>query len=307
MGLAQQLIRGKVSAVAMHANWNPWHGCIKCSEGCENCYVYYLDALYGKSAAEIHRTKGSFSYPLARDKNRRYKLQSGEMLSVCMTSDFFLEEADQWRDEAWDIIRQRKDLAFRLLTKRPERIASCLPSDWGAGWPHVFLNVSCENQTRADERIPILLELPFAHKGVQLAPLLGPIQLGAYLASGQIELVTCGGENYGGQRPCDFSWVRSLRDECASHNVSFCFMETGTIFIKDGRRYTLKSKQLQNSQAYKSGMSYQGKEIRFEFTDALGLSIPEEELYKRQFCEACNECSFKPICNGCNGCPNCKR
>ena len=29
-----------------------------------------------------------------------HKVQSGEMLRVCMTSDFFLEEADPWRDEA---------------------------------------------------------------------------------------------------------------------------------------------------------------------------------------------------------------
>ena len=27
----------------MHDIWNPWHGCKKCSEGCENCYMYFLD------------------------------------------------------------------------------------------------------------------------------------------------------------------------------------------------------------------------------------------------------------------------
>lgn len=29
----------------MHDIWNPWHGCRKCSEGCRNCYMYYLDSL----------------------------------------------------------------------------------------------------------------------------------------------------------------------------------------------------------------------------------------------------------------------
>lgn len=29
----------------MHDIWNPWHGCVKCSEGCENCYMYYLDKI----------------------------------------------------------------------------------------------------------------------------------------------------------------------------------------------------------------------------------------------------------------------
>jgi protein gp37 len=32
---------------AMHDIWNPWHGCRKCSEGCANCYMYYLDGLRG--------------------------------------------------------------------------------------------------------------------------------------------------------------------------------------------------------------------------------------------------------------------
>ncbi|MBR7173716.1 MAG: DUF5131 family protein, partial [Clostridia bacterium] len=48
----------------MHSNWNPWHGCIKCSEGCQNCYVYYLDGMQGKSGSDIYRTKSGFRYPL---------------------------------------------------------------------------------------------------------------------------------------------------------------------------------------------------------------------------------------------------
>ena len=88
------------------------------------------------------------------------------MLRVCMTSDFFLEEADEWRDEAWEIIRQRPDVKFFLLTKRPQRVVDHLPKDWGDGWENVMFNVTCENQKRADERIPILLELPFKHKGM---------------------------------------------------------------------------------------------------------------------------------------------
>ena len=34
----------------MHDIWNPWHGCKKCSEGCEKCYMYFLDAQRGKTA-----------------------------------------------------------------------------------------------------------------------------------------------------------------------------------------------------------------------------------------------------------------
>lgn len=25
----------------MHDIWSPWHGCVKCSEGCQHCYMYF--------------------------------------------------------------------------------------------------------------------------------------------------------------------------------------------------------------------------------------------------------------------------
>ena len=40
-----------------------------------------------------------------------------------MTSDFFLKEADEWREEAWRIIKARSDVIFILITKRAERRA----------------------------------------------------------------------------------------------------------------------------------------------------------------------------------------
>ena len=291
--------------MAMHSNWNPWHGCIKCSEGCQNCYVYYLDRMRGKDGANIYRTKTDFKYPLSKDRKGNYKIQSGEMISVCMTSDFFLAEADEWRTEAWEMMRTRSDVIFLLLTKRPERIRRCLPEGWGDGWDNILLNVTCENQNRADERLPLLLDLPFKHKGVYCAPLLGPVSLGKYLDSGQIEQVACGGENYGGSRPCDFEWVKTLREECVSRDITFCFMETGTTFIKEGKKYRINSKQLQNTQAFRSGMSYQGKAMHFELKDNLGLPIPKENLYVPHFIKKCEECSFRILCNGCSGCGAC--
>ena len=261
----------------MHDIWNPWHGCVRCSEGCENCYMYFLDQMRDKDGAEIYLTNNA-GYPLSRDRKGRYKIQSGEMISVCMTSDFFLEEADQWRKDAWNVMRTRSDVIFYLLTKRPQRVADHLPEDWGDGWDNVFFNVTCENQKRADERMPILLELPFKHKGVSCTPLIGPVSLERYLDSGQIERVVCGGENYGGRRPCHYDWVKSLREECVPRDITFCFLETGTVFIKDEKRYTLNNKRLQTSQALKSGMNYEGKAMQFKLVDSWGFPIPEEYL-----------------------------
>ncbi len=291
----------------MHDIWNPWHGCVKCSEGCDHCYMYYLDRLRDRDGSVITRSKTGFDYPLKRDRSGRYKVQSGEMLRVCMVSDFFLEQADPWRDEAWEIMRCRPDVKFFLLTKRPERVEKCLPDGWGEGWENIFFHVTCENQRRADERIPILLSLPFRHKGIMCAPMIGPVRIGSYLADGQIEEVLCGGENYDGARPCDFDWVKDLRADCVAADVTFCFVETGTVFLKDGRRYHIPSKTVQSEMTHRSGMNYQGKPIVFKLTDRLGMPIPENGLYRPRFSTYCDRCGSRPICNGCSGCRHCSR
>ena len=288
----------------MHDIWNPWHGCKKCSEGCRNCYMYYLDAQHGKNGSEIYRTKAGFKYPISKYRDGTYKVKSGEMIRVCMTSDFFLEEADCWRDEAWQIINQRPDVKFFLLTKRPERVADHLPWNWGNGWENVMFNVTCENQKRADERIPLLLELPFKHKGIMCAPYIGPVSIKKYLPSGQIEQVLCDGENYGGARPCHYEWVKSLRDECAEYKVSFVFCGTGRSFVKNGKMYKLEG-STQSEQAFKSGLSFQGKTIDFKLTDDWGYPILQENLYHPYYGEKCQTCGMKMACNGCSRCGKC--
>ena len=110
----------------MHDIWNPWHGCVKCSEGCRHCYMYFLDRMREQDGADIYKTKAGFRYPLQKKRDGSYKIKSGELIRVCMTSDFFLEEADAWRDEAWGIMKMRSDVKFFLLTKRPQRVEACL-------------------------------------------------------------------------------------------------------------------------------------------------------------------------------------
>ncbi|MDE6369361.1 MAG: phage Gp37/Gp68 family protein [Muribaculaceae bacterium] len=288
----------------MHDIWNPWHGCVKVSEGCEHCYMYFLDRMRGSDGGKVYKTQ-NFDYPLQRTRGGRYKVKSGEQIRVCMTSDFFLDEADQWRDEAWRIIRERSDVKFFLLTKRPERVVDCLPTDWDEGWENVFFNVTCENQRRADERIPILLSLPFKHKGIMTAPLIGSIEIDHYLSSGQIEQVIAGGENYDGARPCNFDWIRSLSEQCQRHDVTFCFIETGTIFIKDGRRYRLPEKRLQSEMAFKAGVNHTGRPMIFNLRDPLGFEIDGEYWYKPYFGPQCEMCGSRPICNGCSRCGKC--
>ena len=84
----------------MHDIWNPWHGCRKISEGCRHCYMYCLDRRRGLDGSRIVRVRNHFDYPLQCDRRGNYKIRPGELIRVCMTSDFFLEEADPWREEA---------------------------------------------------------------------------------------------------------------------------------------------------------------------------------------------------------------
>ena len=288
----------------MHDIWNPWHGCIKVSEGCAHCYMYYLDRLRGNAERDIYKTQ-AFGYPVQRRRGGGYKIRSGEQIRVCMTSDFFLEEADIWRDDAWRMMKERSDVRFFLLTKRPERVEMCLPSDWGDGWENIFFNVTCENQHRADERIPILLRLPFKHKGIMTAPLIGPIEIDNFLSSGQIEQVIAGGENYDGARPCNFDWVKSLSDQCLRHDISFYFIETGTVFVKDGKTYHIPNKRLQFEMAFKAQVNHIGKPMVFHLTDPLGFEIEKEFLHKPYFKSSCEKCGSKCICNGCSKCGKC--
>lgn len=288
----------------MHDIWNPWHGCRKKSEGCEHCYMFCLDSLRDVNSLEITKTN-NFNYPLQTKRDGSFKVKSGELIRVCMTSDFFLEEADAWRDKAWDIIRQRKDVKFYILTKRPERIQQHLPFDWGDGWDNVILNVTCENQKRADERMPILLNIPAKHKGVMCAPFIGEVHLDKWLDSNQIEQVICGGENYDGARPCHHEWVQELHDECYQRNITFCFIETGTTYIKDGKTYHIPSKQLQAKQAYLSHLSFQGKEIEWNLIDDFYNPL-DKDIYIPRFKEHCATCGNRLICNGCSNCGKCK-
>jgi hypothetical protein len=170
-----------------------------------------------------------------------------------------------------------------------------------------MFNVSCENQRRAEERIPILFDLPFRHKGIMCAPLIGAVSIEKYLAAGQIEQVICGGENYDGARPCDFDWVKNLRAECVSYNVTFCFIETGTHFIKDGRKYYMPKKSIQSEMAYKSGMNFVGNPINWKLTNLVGDELPKEELYIPHYCGQCEKCGSRLICNGCSDCGRCEK
>lgn len=234
--------------------WNLWHGCHKLSPGCKHCYVYRGDARRGVDSQLITKTK-SFDLPIQKKRNGEYKIPPGAMVYTCFTSDFFVEDADPWRAEAWEMIRQRSDLRFFMITKRIDRFYESLPNDWGDGYENVTICCTVENQDRADYRLPLYKAAPIKHKIVICEPLLERVDLSAYQIGLWVEQVVAGGESGYEVRPCDFDWIMELRNLCAGQNVSFWFKQTGARFIKGGKTYNI-IRRLQHSQARKAGINF---------------------------------------------------
>ncbi len=233
--------------------WNLWYGCKKYSDGCKHCYVYRSDAKYGRDASKVIKTK-QFGLPIEKKKNGEYICPSGTMFWTCFRSDFLIDECDEWRIDAWKMIKERSDCHFLFIIKRIERFNVSLPDDWGDGYENVTVCVTCENQETADYRLPIFKSLPIKHKIIIHEPLISSINIKQYVDS-TIQEVVVGGESGYYARECNFEWVLAIREQCVEENVSFTFKQTGTNFIKDGRRFKVDRK-MQHSQARKAGINY---------------------------------------------------
>ena len=239
--------------------WNPWHGCTKISAGCKFCYVYRQDEMYGSSvASSLCRKTANFNLPIKRKRDKSYKIPSGTVLSTCFTSDFLLKDADEWRDECWEMMKIRSDCLFYFFTKRIDRLEECLPDDWGDGYENVMIGCTVENQDRADYRLPIFNSLPIKHKTIIVAPILESINLSPYLNK-NIEQVSVGGESGYNARPCNYDWILDIRSQCIEKDIPFLFHQTGANFIKDGKAYRIR-RAIQHSQAKKANINYKIEE-----------------------------------------------
>lgn len=237
--------------------WNLWHGCHKLSAGCANCYVYRGDLKRGIDSSVVAKTK-NFDLPIQKKRNGEYKIPPESLVYTCFTSDFFLEDADSWRTEAWNMIRTRSDLRFMMITKRIDRLHVCLPDDWGDGYEHVTICCTIENQDRADYRLPIYKAAPIKHKIIICEPILERIDLTSYDIGSWVEQVVAGGESGYDARPCNFDWIMELHNICVEQSVSFWFKQTGAQFIKEGKLYPI-NRWLQHSQARKAGINFNAK------------------------------------------------
>lgn len=258
------------------ATWNVVNGCSVVSPGCTNCYAmkqaHRFTARRGLTqqskggmvwTGEVRFNEGMLDHPLRWRRPRK--------IFVCAHGDLFHEKVPSlWIDQVFAVMAAAPQHVFQVLTKRPERLREYAAEAMGCGehwlahvershapmWPlpNVWLGTSVEDQKRADERIPILLDTPAARRWLSCEPLLGPVDLRAFgmdvhhhpdnlvdhpsmpglLRAVRAKLgiispdwIVAGGESGPGARPMHPDWARSLRDQCAAAGVSFLFKQWG--------------------------------------------------------------------------------
>ena len=175
------------------------------------------------------------------------------------------------------MMKERGDVRFHIITKRILRAAECVPGDWGDGYPNVRIGCTVENRKRAEERLPVFVNLPAAERFVVCEPLLEHIHLSPWLASGKISQVIAGGESGPEARKCDYAWVLDLRAQCAEAGVAFHFKQTGAQFWKDGRRYRIERRN-QSAQARRAGIDFIPPGWSEEWTPGENLLIQPDLL-----------------------------
>lgn len=217
------------------SSWNPWQGCIKVSPGCKLCYMYRDKKRYGQDPRNVVRSKPpTFNAPLKWFKPQR--------VFTCSWSDFFIKEADSWRQDAWDIIRQTPHLTYQILTKRPENILDRLPDDWGDGWPNVWLGISAENQEQLDRRMIPFTAIRAKIKFLSCEPLLGELDLSRWLGlvknkhlgdwakyRPDVNWVIIGGESGPNARPMSLDWARKIDYQCQQAAIPVFWKQLGAV------------------------------------------------------------------------------
>jgi protein gp37 len=147
------------------------------------------------------------------------------MIFTCSMSDFFLNEADPWREEAWKLIHDTPQHTWQILTKRPQRIKECLPKDWYGGYRNVWLGVSVESRKHLD-RIAQLRDTPAWVRFLSCEPLLE--DLGS-LDLLMIDWMIVGGESGLNHRPMQDDWVRNIKRQCEYYNAAFFYKQPSGI------------------------------------------------------------------------------
>ncbi|MCX6500794.1 MAG: DUF5131 family protein [Arthrobacter sp.] len=256
-------------------SWSPWRGCTKVSPGCANCYAETLSKRFpvvfgqwGKGKPRVKAKNWNDPVKWNRTNKDGFTVSDPPITVFPSLCDWLDEEVPiEWLAEFLRLVHDTPNLTWLLLTKRPEnwhsrlvdvrlRLAHMAIAEadnakkhkalnaWLELWrsgdsppSNVWVGTSVEDQTRADERIPAMLEIPATGRFLSVEPLLGQVDLNRWLlaehgrrqigAPPGISWVICGGESGHGARPCNVEWVRSLVRQCKSAGVATFVKQLG--------------------------------------------------------------------------------
>lgn len=230
-----------------NATWNPVTGCSRVSPGCVNCYAETLSLRMGWSKKPWTAQNAAENVKLHPERLKApLKWREGRMVFVNSMSDLFHERVpDEFIDQVFAVMACARLSTFQVLTKRPERMLAYMQSrsraarfwqeaartvGYALEWrgislvpfplPNVWLGVSVEDQRRADERIPLLLETPAAVRFLSVEPLLErvqfPLPAQGSVFWGGIHWLIIGGESGRNHRPMDPAWAEELAAQCSA-------------------------------------------------------------------------------------------
>lgn len=213
-----------------HHTFNSWWGCTAVSPACKHCYAELTAKRHG------HRVWGVGS-PRRRLSDNHWaeplrwnaaSAASGVRQRVFCASmaDVFEDRRDLAPERArlWALIAATPHLDWLLLTKRIHLVEQLVP--WGLDWPgNVWIGTTVEDQRRAAERLPILVEIPAVVRFLSAEPLLDGLDLRPWLP--RIDWLIAGGESGPGARPSSPSWFADLRDQCLAARTRFFFKQWG--------------------------------------------------------------------------------
>lgn len=266
-------------------SWNPIAGCTKCSPGCLNCYaermakrLYWMGMARPSTLPEyMNFEKGWLNGHIDFLEHRLKQplhWRKPSRIFVCSMSDLFHEKVpfefiDKVHAAMIMAIRRGRYHTYLILTKRIKRMLKYYSSNrrpqlfdilekdydefigfFGINWPFpvLHLSVSISNQPEADEKIPILLQIHAAVRGLIIEPMLGSINIDKWIWGNKcpdpqcgdstwdhycqlgeqlLHWVVVGGESGPGARPMHPDWVRNIRDQCIAAGVPFYFKQWG--------------------------------------------------------------------------------
>jgi len=222
--------------------WKLVEGCTPVSEACLNCWSMSMEKRFRKETGIVFHPE-RLERPLHRKKPTAYAIWN----------DLFHESVPfEWIDQVIEMTLKAGQHEYQILTKRPNRILEYV--EWKSKWQgfpfhfydHNWIGVTAENQKTADERIPILLQIPATVRFVSCEPLLSDIDLYKYfwefnenyqpprfldegetyniqpqILNPKIDWIISGPETGPKARPMKIEWIRNLYDQCKEANIPF--------------------------------------------------------------------------------------